>query len=37
MIPSGWGEPFVFGVPDKQYREFFIELGLELAETLKIG
>jgi hypothetical protein len=32
-----WGEPFVFGVPDGQDREFFRETGLELGETLKIG
>ena len=32
-----WGEPFVFGVPDGQDREFFREVGLELGETLKIG
>jgi methyltransferase (TIGR00027 family) len=32
-----WGEPFVFGVPDGQDREFFNEAGLELGETLKIG
>jgi methyltransferase (TIGR00027 family) len=32
-----WGEPFVFGVPDGQDREFFREEGLELGETLKIG
>ena len=32
-----WGEPFVFGVPDGQEREFFLEAGLELGETLKIG
>jgi methyltransferase (TIGR00027 family) len=32
-----WGEPFVFGVPDGQDREFFLELGLELGDTLKIG
>jgi len=32
-----WGEPFVFGVPDGQDREFFVGLGLELGETLKIG
>jgi len=32
-----WGEPFVFGVPDGQDREFFLENGLELGETLKIG
>ena len=32
-----WGEPFVFGVPDGQDREFFLEVGLELGETLKIG
>jgi hypothetical protein len=31
------GEPFVFGVPDGQDREFFLETGLELGETLKIG
>jgi len=27
----------VFGVPDEQDREFFLEAGLELCETLKIG
>ncbi len=32
-----WGEPFVFGVPDGQDREFFREAGLELGETLKIS
>src|SRR5436190_11055907 len=32
-----WGEPFVFGVPDGQDREFFLETGLELGEALKIG
>ncbi len=32
-----WGEPFVFGVPDGQDRQYFFELGLELGETLKIG
>jgi methyltransferase (TIGR00027 family) len=32
-----WGEPFVFGVPDGQDREFFLEAGLELGEVLKIG
>jgi hypothetical protein len=32
-----WGEPFVFGVPDGHDREFFLEAGLELGETLKIG
>ena len=32
-----WGEPFVFGVPDGQDREFFLEAGLVLGETLKIG
>lgn len=31
-----WGEPFVFGVPDGHDREFFLEAGLELGETLKI-
>lgn len=34
---SDWGEPFVFGVPDGQDREFFHDLGLELGEALKIG
>lgn len=33
----GWGEPFVFGVPDGQDREFFRDAGLELGEALKIG
>jgi methyltransferase (TIGR00027 family) len=32
-----WGEPFVFGVPDGQDREYFLEAGLELGQTLKIG
>jgi len=32
-----WGEPFVFGVPDGQDREFFREAGLELGDALKIG
>lgn len=32
-----WGEPFVFGVPDGQDREFFQETGLELGEALKMG
>ena len=32
-----WGEPFVFGVPDGQDREFFLAAGLGLGETLKIG
>jgi methyltransferase (TIGR00027 family) len=32
-----WGEPFVFGVPDGRDREFFLEAGLELGETLKIA
>jgi methyltransferase (TIGR00027 family) len=32
-----WGEPFVFGVPDGLDRDFFLELGLQLGETLKIG
>lgn len=39
MIKSAmdWGEPFVFGVPDGQDREFFLEAGLKLGEALKIG
>lgn len=32
-----WGEPFVFGVPDGQDREYFRDTGLELGEALKIG
>ena len=32
-----WGEPFVFGVPDGQDREYFREVGLDLGEALKIG
>jgi methyltransferase (TIGR00027 family) len=32
-----WGEPFVFGVPDGQDREFFLDAGLALGDTLKIG
>jgi len=33
----GWGEPFVFGVPDGRDHEFFRDAGLELGEALKIG
>jgi methyltransferase (TIGR00027 family) len=32
-----WGEPFVFGVPDGQDRDFFLEHGLQLGDTLRIG
>ena len=32
-----WGEPFVFGVPDGRDRDYFLELGFEVGETLKIG
>jgi methyltransferase (TIGR00027 family) len=32
-----WGEPFVFGVPDGHDREFFLQAGLDLGETLKIS
>jgi methyltransferase (TIGR00027 family) len=32
-----WGEPFVFGVPGGQDREFFLETGLDLGEALTIG
>jgi len=32
-----WGEPFLFGVPDGQDREFFEECGLQLGEALKVG
>jgi len=32
-----WGEPFLFGVPDGQDREYFLAAGLELGEALKIG
>jgi methyltransferase (TIGR00027 family) len=32
-----WGEPFVFGVPDGQDREFFAEVGLDLGDSLKMG
>ena len=32
-----WGEPFVFGVPDGEDREYFREFGLEVGDTLKIG
>lgn len=32
-----WGEPFVFGVPEGRDREFFLDVGLELGEALKIG
>ena len=32
-----WGEPFVFGVPDGQDRDYFLDAGLELGDALKIG
>src|SRR4029078_7941470 len=32
-----WGEPFVFGVPDSQDREFFRESGLALGRGVKDG
>ena len=32
-----WGEPFVFGVPDGEDREYFGPLGFELGDALKIG
>jgi O-methyltransferase involved in polyketide biosynthesis len=28
-----WGEPWIFGLPDKQEREFFRECGLELCNV----
>ena len=31
------GRAVYFGVPDGQDREFFLEAGLDLGETLKIG
>jgi methyltransferase (TIGR00027 family) len=31
---TGWGEPWIFGVPDGKEREFFRECGLELREML---
>ena len=31
------GEPWIFGVPDEQEREFLARLGLELREILPIG
>jgi methyltransferase (TIGR00027 family) len=31
---SAWGEPWIFGVPDTREREFFLECGLQLRETL---
>jgi methyltransferase (TIGR00027 family) len=33
---TGWGEPWIFGVPDGREREFFRECGLELRETLRL-
>jgi methyltransferase (TIGR00027 family) len=32
-----WGEPFVFGVPDGQDRDYFLDAGLDLGDALKIG
>lgn len=31
---TAWGEPWIFGVPDTREREFFLECGLQLGETL---
>jgi len=31
---TGWGEPWIFGLPDTREREFFRECGLELREVL---
>jgi methyltransferase (TIGR00027 family) len=31
---TAWGEPWIFGLPDTREREFFIECGLRLRETL---
>jgi methyltransferase (TIGR00027 family) len=31
---TAWGEPWIFGVPDMREREFFLECGLELRETV---
>src|SRR6478736_2787659 len=33
---SGWNEPWVFGVPEGQEREFFAEVGLEAVEFLPV-
>jgi methyltransferase (TIGR00027 family) len=31
---TAWGEPWTFGVPDRREREFFLECGLQLRETV---
>jgi methyltransferase (TIGR00027 family) len=31
---TGWGEPWIFGLPDTREREFFRECGLEVREVL---
>jgi methyltransferase (TIGR00027 family) len=33
---ASWGEPWIFGVPDGQEREFFLELGLEPAQMFAV-
>jgi methyltransferase (TIGR00027 family) len=31
---TAWGEPWIFGVPDRREREFFLDCGFQLRETL---
>jgi methyltransferase (TIGR00027 family) len=33
---AAWGEPWVFGLPDAVEREFFAELGLDLAQMFSV-
>jgi methyltransferase (TIGR00027 family) len=33
---TGWGEPWIFGLPDGRERRFFEECGLELREIMRL-
>ncbi len=33
---AAWGEPWVFGLPDEVEKEFFAELGLDLAQKFSV-
>jgi methyltransferase (TIGR00027 family) len=36
QFTTDWGEPWIFGVPDNQEREFFRACGLELRESMSL-
>jgi methyltransferase (TIGR00027 family) len=33
---TGWGEPWIFGLPDGRERQFFAECGLDLREIMRL-